>query len=124
MKNNLLKQNLFVLAAVVLSWVIGSWLYNDKYSDLWALSLSLLVFYTPLAYLQYNRSIKSGLNEKLNKAVMGVLCIFILLFLYFLLMNIWYHLFQLSDLFYFVIAALLFFALKSNMNKSVAKQLG
>lgn len=78
MKNTkFLKQNLLITSTVIFSWVIGYYVNFYDYAELWFLSLLLIVIYTPLAVLQYIRTIKNQDVAKLTKSIHIVIWVFI-----------------------------------------------
>lgn len=86
-KKNLLKQNLLILVALALCWILL--LVNDlnsnflfsSYIILWLISLVYSFFFLPFSYIQYTL-IKNGKNiEKLNKVFRIVGWVFIFLFI-------------------------------------------
>ena len=146
-KGIFLKQNLFVFAAVGLSWMVWSWLFRD-FVELWALSTIFMLFYMPLTYLRFNRSKKGQDNKALNTATKVTLWIFFLLFLSPLPHILWYNLYSVPSLYsayyprpsliadvargllddisyniyYFIIAGLLYLAIKSERQEELIKQ--
>ncbi len=98
MKNNLfLRQNLFVLTAVGLSWIVGSWLFRE-FIELWTLSTIFLLFYVPLAYVKFNRLKEARQSNLLDNTIRATLLIFALLCLLPLPHILWYNLYYIPSI--------------------------